>query len=88
MTKEQMLESNGILLKRLKEEKPMLLHSILKTMDEYAGQQVKLFAIHNVSNNEERVAVSCTSCKWRQAKFEYKCDNCIKFNKWEQDTDC
>lgn len=44
--------------------------------------------LQRVSNNEERVAVSCSSCKWMQAKYDYKCDGCTQFQNYEQDTDC
>ena len=47
----------------------------------------EILVLFGVSNNEERV-VSCSSCKWMKTKFEYKCDGCIRFSNWEQDTDC
>lgn len=38
---------------------------------------------------EERVEVSCYTCKWQYAKYEYKCEACCAGDsQWEQDTDC
>jgi len=36
MKKEQILKCNNIQIERLKQEKPMLVHNILKAMDDYA----------------------------------------------------
>ena len=47
----------------------------------------QILILFDVSNNE--VAVSCSTCKWLHAKYDYKCDRCFNnHSKWEQDTDC
>ena len=30
---------------------------------------------------------SCTICKWRHTKYEYKCESCIKYSNYEVDFD-
>jgi len=29
----------------------------------------------------------CTSCKWRQSKYEYKCEMCVRYSEFKRDTD-
>ena len=43
MNKEEILKKNNILFDKLKEDKPMLVYNILKSMEEYAEQQIKLY---------------------------------------------
>ena len=38
----------------------------------------------NVSNNEELIK-SCTNCKWMYSKFEYRCEDCLFLENYEQD---
>jgi len=55
---------------------------------DFVETELKTLGLFSVSNNEERVTVSCSSCKWMQAKYDYKCDRCTQFQNYEQDTDC
>ena len=41
------------------------------------------------SECHSEVAVTCSTCKWQYAKYEYKCESCCAGDsQWEQDTDC
>lgn len=49
----------------------------------------EVFSLPVVSNNEERVAVGCGSCKYKQLEMcDEPCLSCIGYySKWEQSTD-
>lgn len=54
-----------------------------------ATKELAALPIQRVSNNKERVAVICGTCKWQYAKYEYKCEACCAGDDmYEQDTDC
>ena len=57
----------------------------------HGALQVKNIAYEPVLAIDEafsEAAVSCSSCKWNMAKFDYKCSSCFYHGKYEQDTDC
>lgn len=66
----------------------MKLTTIVSLLNGYHKSELKLLNLDIVSNNEERVAASCTSCKWLRAKYDYKCYKCVNTSEYEQDDDC
>jgi len=52
------------------------LHDI---MAEFARKQLNL---HGVT-----ISLPCTSCKWCQTRYEFKCESCVEFSNYVQDNE-